>query len=99
MGNESKWRPRGKEPLSVRIKNELRAILDHLGPDAPDPSREIRPEVNRDGVIRFVTPTESYSLAGDFAVRCRQLPDGTEDLSYWRDGVQIRRLIGPPRRE
>jgi hypothetical protein len=96
MGNEMEWRPGGKESLSVQTKHDLQAILGHLGPDAPDKSTEIVPEVNRDGVIRFVTPTEVYSLAGDFAVRCRPLPDGTEDLSFWRDGVQIRHHIGPP---
>jgi hypothetical protein len=100
----SDWLPRDKQPLTVRIKNELQTILEHLGPDAPDSSVEMVPEVNRNGRIRFVTPTEAYSLAGDslsgdFAVRSRPLPDGSEDMSFWRSGVQIRHLIGPPASE
>jgi hypothetical protein len=95
----SDWLPGDKQPLPVRIKNELQTIIEHLGPDAPDPSKEMVPEITRDGVIRFITPTEVYSLAGDFAVRFRPLPDSTKDVTYWRDGVQIRHLIGPPPEE
>jgi hypothetical protein len=80
---------RDENSLTVRIDIELQAILQHLGPEAPDASTEIEPRVNRDALIRFVTPTAVYSLAGDFAVRLQQWPDGSEDVSYWRDGVQI----------
>ena len=81
--------PWDENSLAVRIDIELQAILRHLGPEAPDASTEINPRVNRDALIRFVTPTAVYSLAGDFAVRLQQLPDGSEEVSYWRDGVQI----------
>ena len=93
MGNETEWRPGANKPLSLQIKRELEAIREHLGPHRPDESTKIVARVNRDGVIRFVTPTEVYSLAGDFAVRWKPLPDGTEDVTYWRDGVQFRRLL------
>ena len=81
--------PWDENSLAVRIDIELQAILQHLGPEAPDASAAIKPRVNRDALIRFVTPTAVYSLAGDFAVRLQRLPDGREDVSYWRDGVQI----------
>ncbi len=89
--------PWDKDSLAVRSDIELRAILQHLGPDAPDASTDIEPRVNRDGLIRFVTPAAVYSLAGDFAVRLQHLPDGSEDASYWRGGVQIRRRISSQR--
>jgi hypothetical protein len=88
--------PGDEGSLSVRVNNELEVIIEHLGPDAPDPFAEIEPEVNRDGLIQFVTPVDVYSLAGDFAVRFRLLPDNTEDVSFWRDGLQIRHHVGPP---
>jgi hypothetical protein len=40
------------------LNHELQAIRDHLGPDAPHQSIKIVPEFNKDGVIRFVTPTD-----------------------------------------
>jgi hypothetical protein len=81
--------PWDENSLALRIDIELQAILQHLGPEAPDASTAINPRVNRDALIRFVTPKAVYSLAGDFAVRLQKLPDGREDVSYWRDGVQI----------
>jgi hypothetical protein len=52
--------------------------------------------VNKDGDIRFLTPTEAFTLAGDVAVRYRFGPDGTEDVTYHRDGEQVRRIVNPP---
>lgn len=85
------------EAKLARIKTEIEAILKHLGREAPDPSTEITPQLNKDGQILFITPTEVYTLAGDTAIRYRPSRDGTEDATYWRDGVQVRHIVNPPR--
>jgi hypothetical protein len=80
---------RRKDNEPARTNAELRAIRNHVGPGALDSSSEIEPRINRDGLIQFVTPTEVFTLAGDFAVRLRRRPDATEELSFWRNGVEI----------
>jgi hypothetical protein len=57
---------------------------------------EIEPEVNRDGLIQFATPVDVYSLAGDFAVRFRPLPDDTEDVSFGATACKSNTYVGPP---
>lgn len=82
----------------ARIGTEIRTIYRHLGSEAPEPSTDITPQINKDGQILFITPIEVYTLDGDTAIRYRPSRDGNEDATYWRDGVQVRHIINPPPR-
>ncbi|HEU4488562.1 MAG TPA: hypothetical protein VFS38_04690 [Actinomycetota bacterium] len=82
------WQPcEGFVNVAEPIETELRAILRHLGRDAPEPSTNLSPEVNQDGLIQFVTTADVFRLAGEFAVRFQPLPGGMEDVTFWQDGV------------
>jgi hypothetical protein len=90
------WKLGDDEAMRERIRAEYQIIHRHLGDEAPDPSGTISPQVNKDGMIQFITDTEVYALADDVAVRWRPSPDGNEDVTYWRDGSKVRHIVNPP---
>ena len=94
------WEPvEADEEMAARIRAEYGQIHAHLGGEAPDISTEVEIMRNIHGDIRFLTPTEAFTLAGDVAVRYRPHPDGTEDVSYWKDGSKIKHIVNPPLNE
>jgi hypothetical protein len=90
------WKLGDDPAMPERLRREYQAIHHHLGDEAPDPSGTVSPQVNKDGMITFITETEVYALAGDVAVRWRPSPDGNEDATYWRDGTKVRHIVVPP---
>ena len=80
--------------LEERIRVELRAILEHMGEEAPSEASEILPIVGVDDFLYFRTDAARYAVAGDGAIRY-VVVDGTERADAFKDGELIRTLVFP----
>ena len=97
LGRDVTWEPvDADEAMRARMKDELTAIWSHMGDEAPPVETVVSVQVNNAGDIQFITDTDIYMLTGVVAMSYRVERDGTEDVSYWSNGVKIGHIVNPP---
>lgn len=81
----------------INAGEEFRQVAKHLGEQAPPGDRELDIAPGSDNRFMFILDDEVYRLStdGDFAIRYRPSRDGTEDVTYFRDGEMFRHISNP----